>query len=100
MRDRHPDYDREKERVIAVACLTRDGRIFTLPPPARHADLIFRLMPKMGVPELEIHLCEQGFATNYNWFVSRISARHVAYYQGQLLPRAGKTRQLFSEDVW
>jgi hypothetical protein len=89
------------ERIVAAAILHVDGRIFSLPPPNRHNDVIAH-MREEGAWGHQDHERghEQGFLTSAGRFVRRKPAKVIAERAGQLLPRAGGTPALFSEDVW
>ncbi|TAL43350.1 MAG: hypothetical protein EPN91_06590 [Salinibacterium sp.] len=84
-------------RVAAAAIRDIDGEVFTVPPPGRHHDVI-RMMFEKGreCPSLDC----QGFVLSDGRFASRKAAKVVAEASGQLLPRASRLRELFSEDVW
>lgn len=73
--------------------------IFSLPAPARHNDII-RAMVEAGIPPPIGSLYEQGFLDSEGVFAWRTRARAIAEDADQLLPRAGKTNELYSEDVW
>jgi hypothetical protein len=74
-----------------------DGKIHALPKPARHPNVI-KMMVQLGYPTPI--LGEQGFITSDGVFVNRLEAKVIAKAANQLLPRASKLDQLFSEDVW
>ena len=83
----------------------RDGRMLTLPQPARHHDLIWYAIHILGY-ESPVRGDEvQGFEVKlpgdrYHKFCYREPARRIAEDAGQLIARAGDTLELFSEDVW
>lgn len=85
-----------EERIVAAA-VRYEGMTFSLLPPARHGECL-----------LLCHACrpdsfgkeEQGFVTSHNRFVGRIEARKIAVAADQLIERAGKLPELYSEDVW
>ncbi len=85
-------------RVVAVAVRDEKGEIHTLPSPARHHDVIREMARKdirTAGPDIE-----QGFLLSDGRFCRRKPAKHIAEKAGQLLPRASKLAELFSEDVW
>lgn len=86
-------------RVVAAAIRSRDGVIYSLPPPARHHD-VGRHMIEQGHPTPFPSGSAQGFLLSNGEFSSRIAARTCAIANQQLLTRAGKTDALYSEDVW
>lgn len=83
--------------VVAAAILDDDGIIYSVPAPGRHHDVI-SLMADAGI-ETPI-LGEQGFLLSDGRFARRTAAKDVARKAGQLLERASKLKELFSEDVW
>lgn len=90
------------DRIVAAAIRTEDGRIFTVPPPGRHHDVI-ALMHREQVPLATVLRAEQGFATEKHPFVLRMAALRIAVEAGQFRgepPAASTTHGLFSEDVW
>jgi len=85
-------------RVIAAAIVGYDGEPVSLPAPARHHDVIRHMADVLGHPTPIIGV--QGFMLSDGTFAHRIRARLLAELHGQLIERAGKTRELYSEDVW
>ena len=81
---------------MIVAAAIRRGRVWALPAPARHHDVI-RLMSKEGIPASGMH--DQGFVDSNAGFVSREAARTIALFEGQV-ERTGHATELFSEDLW
>jgi hypothetical protein len=80
---------------IAAAALVREGVILTMPPPARHHNLVSALN-MLGVDPND---WGQGFIDSDGQFLDRFRARQVALRTGQVT----KTRSpsdLFSEDLW
>lgn len=86
-------------RVVAAAIVGKDGKVYSLPQPARHHD-VGKYMTECGHPVPFPSGKAQGFLMSDGVFASREYAKGCAEYHGQLLPRAGKCRELFSEDVW
>lgn len=85
-------------RVVAVAVLTEDGLVHSLPAPARHYNVVHLLAEKFNHPSCGTD--EQGFLLSDGRFCRRKPAKRVAEEAGQLLERASKLAELFSEDVW
>lgn len=85
-------------RVVAAALLTPDGLIHTMPPPARHHDIVHRLT-EAGIDTMRATV-EQGFLLSNGRFCMRKAAKRVAEKAGQLLERASNLDELYSEDVW
>lgn len=84
-------------RVVAAA-ICSNGKVYSLPPPARHHNVL-RYMAKLGA--MPKNCCgTQGFLLNDGRFCTRPSAKKIAKKAGQLLPRAMNLKDLYSEDVW
>jgi hypothetical protein len=85
-------------RIVAAAIRTGDGLVHSLPPPARHHDLVHRLLDAFN------HPCaaedEQGFLLSNGRFCRRKPAKRIARKAEQLLARASNLDDLYSEDVW
>lgn len=91
---------------IAAAAIHLAPLTLSMPPPARHHNLI-RQAAANGI---EARICSdmQGFVTSIGRFVDRREAMLIARAQGQLIPRAAGFMEgeissgdvLFSEDVW
>lgn len=87
------------ERIIAAAVL-RGGVIHTMPSPARHHTIMQAVDLVYGDKHLPFRPDEQGFLTDKGRFVGRFEAKDIARHAGQLLQRAEKLPELYSEDVW
>jgi hypothetical protein len=85
------------ENIIAAA-VRYNGDVYSALPPARHSDCIMIVYEIFGEDRTGHE--EQGFITSENRFVDRVKAKEIAEKQGQLLPRASESRELFSEDAW
>lgn len=84
-------------RVVAAAIRSEaTGEVFSLPPPARHHNVIALMGDRFRQHD------EQGFLLDDGRFARRKAARVVAIYAGQLADGAGVAPQhgLFSEDLW
>lgn len=92
--------DWRKMKIVAAAIMIGE-RVWSLPPPARHYDVI-RLMHEEGVERPDRG--EQGFLTDTNNFVRRKPALMIAENAGQLKRKQGQGTyqgpELFSEDLW
>jgi hypothetical protein len=91
--------DAPKALFVVAAAIKRidTGTVYTLDPPARHADVI-RKMVSEGVAAIRPE-AEQGFLLSDGRFARRRAAEHVAREAGQL---TGKMHGpiLTSEDLW
>lgn len=89
--------------MIIAAAIRQGDKIYSLPAPARHHDIL-RWMNNEGVkynPEDDLDC--QGFVASWYGelrYVRRIPAKSIARENNQLLPRTSTCRELFSEDVW
>jgi hypothetical protein len=88
----------ERTKLTHVAIRFR-GKIYTLPAPNRHHDVIAMILQETGVEH--VYDDEQGFLDESGTFLNRRQALISAELFGQIKPgtviRAGR---LFSEDVW
>ena len=78
--------------IIAVACMI-DGKVQTLPAPARHHNVLH----KYPMPEHKHG--EQGFIDDSLGFVGRKKAAKIALAEGQV-EKLHSPPWLFSEDLW
>lgn len=87
-----------RPKVVAVAVKYQD-LIATLPPPARHSDVVHAMTRFKGAvtPTVEV---TQGFLLSDGTFANRKQARVCAELNNQLLPRACSLSELYSEDLW
>lgn len=88
-----------KPVIVGVAIQSPTGQVWSLPAPNRHHHLFPVICDATGMKFVPSSW-QQGFVTNDGQFVGRIPARVIAHEAGQLLPRASKRVELFSEDVW
>lgn len=84
----------ESERIVAAALLV-DGKVWSLPAPARHHHLILHYCAETGEQRIPRH--DQGFVTSTDRFVRRAPAALLAFRAGQI---AELKNLLYSEDVW
>lgn len=90
------------ERIVAAAVRVR-GVTMTMPPPARHYDIVNSLCDTLGIPDSTRYAApdDQGFITDRARFVGREEAKTIALQAGQLTPSASiHMRELYSEDLW
>lgn len=83
---------------IASAAIMRRGRVYTLPPPARHRDVIELMFGENGIPVGGES--DQGFVTDTGRFVGRRQAWIIAEAAGQIVERFEPEGILFSESLW
>jgi len=82
--------------MIVAAAIKIDGRVYGLPAPARHHDIIRRLA-RDGMPTPISG--EQGFIDDQLGFLGRTQALHRAKDEHQTGNTAHESL-LFSEDLW
>lgn len=82
-------------RIVAAAVIS-NGLIISKPSPARHANILAAMPPRMA---RSVRPSGQGFLTDGGQFVGRADALAIAIEAGQLL-RPTPHRELFSEDLW
>jgi hypothetical protein len=85
------------ERIVAAA-IQYLGVTFSLPQPARHAQVMHSLDLVLSTEQLAA-AC-QGFLTSEGRFVNRVQARQIAHMAGQEPGETGGSHTLFSEDLW
>jgi hypothetical protein len=86
------------EEVAAAAIIDAKGKIFTMPPPARHDNLIREMVRRGDRPPI---IGEQGFMTSLGRFVDRVEARMIADRARQVRrPLRVAGRELYAEELW
>ena len=80
--------------MIVAAAVRQCRRIYALPAPARHGEVLW------SIPEHESGPTEQGFIDSEEGFVGRARAHAIARACGQIDEPQGEDTALFSEDVW
>ena len=88
---------RWREWIESAAIRTDDGRVRSLPRPARHHHVIELMAETLGYPTPVRG--EQGFLLRGGRFVDRKEARAIAIDNGQCSVPA-HAELLFSEDLW
>ena len=91
--------DTEAQQITHVA-ISYAGRIWSLPAPNRHHDVIRHIIQQTGSGMYGPH--SEGFLTENGTYLDRRSARWLAESTGQFKREAGGTQsaELFSEDLW
>jgi hypothetical protein len=85
----------EPLKVVAAAIL-KNGKVYTLPPPARHHTIIQQIFDETS--EKTRSCDDQGFLLSDGRFVLRPAALQVARKAGQVTDIIGSV--LTSEDLW
>ena len=84
-------------KVEKAAITAEDGKVFSVDRPGRHNHVIALMVEKGYSKPIKGN---QGFLLDDGTFVERIQAKEIAIQANQLLPRASRLKELFSEDVW
>lgn len=86
-------------KVETAAIVDADGKVWTLPRPNRHHDII-RVMRESGYDGPVSHPDQQGFMLNNGMFCRRKPAQSIAENAGQV--KNGKIigYTLTTEDLW
>lgn len=87
------------ERLTGVA-LNWKGRVYTLPAPNRHHQLLAHATEILELPREACNVENQGFVTSSGRFVDRKEALGIARAAKQVRRDIGRAKVLFSEDVW
>lgn len=85
-----------RETIARAAVRHPSGKVYSLPPPARHHDVLATIDHRNGRLT-----CQQGFETSKGRFVSRTEAMLIARLEGQLVPDMPEWGdELYSENLW
>ena len=88
----------ERTKITHVAILFQD-KVYSLPPPNRHHDVIRLIVEETGVNQ--VHGEEQGFLDESGRFLRRKAALVSALLHDQVKdPDKIRCGMLFSEDLW
>lgn len=84
--------------VIVAAAILHEDRVYWLPAPARHHDVVRFMAEKFGLgPEA---MREQGFIDSDGRWLRRKPACIIAKRAGQIRNKTFPLDTLFSEDMW
>lgn len=88
--------------MITHVAIRFQGKVYSLPPPNRHHDVIRLIVNETGVKYVDARDDDQGFLDEVGNFCRRKPALRIATECGQLKPGAlgPKLGELYSEDVW
>lgn len=86
----------EESEFICAAAIRFEGRLYVVPAPARHHDIIRVIATATGASNI---LGEQGFVTGRYHFVDREEAGRIALQSGQV-STLKVPPNLYSEDLW
>lgn len=80
--------------IVAAAVISEDKKLYSLPRPARHADVLLDMIAKQVAP-----IGKKGFLLSDGSFADRRQALVVAKRSGQYCGD-DVSPELISEDVW
>ncbi len=90
-----------RDPLITHVAIRFQGKVWSLPPPNRHHDVIRLIVRETGVKHVDARDDDQGFLIDGGDFCRRAPALRIAKECGQLKPgRSGVSGKLYSEDVW
>lgn len=84
-------------RTIEAVAIRCNGKLYSLPRPNRHWNVIAKIHAETGGP---IRKDWQGFLDNEGRFVGRQEACRIAMRAGQVKVKTSPSWVLFSEDIW
>jgi hypothetical protein len=88
--------------MITHVAIRFNGKIYSLPAPNRHHDVIRMIVEQTGVESVDAREDDQGFLIDGELYCRRKPALRIALGNGQCKPDGLGARLglLFSEDVW
>jgi len=88
--------------MITHVAIRFNGKIYSLPAPNRHHDVIRLIVQETGAKTVDAREDDQGFLIDGDRYCRRKPALRIATECGQLKPNClgPKLGKLFSEDVW
>ena len=86
--------------MITHVAIRFQGRVWSLPKPNRHHDVIRHIVRETGVDTVDALGDDQGFLDETGEYLNRWRAlRHAIRCEQVPASKLGR-RELFSEDVW
>jgi hypothetical protein len=90
-----------REEVITHVAIRFQGKIWSLPKPNRHHDVMRDIVAKTGVEFVDVPLEDEGFLADGKMYLTRGQALIHAMINEQVIdPTKVRARLLTSEDVW
>jgi hypothetical protein len=88
--------------MITHVAICFQGKVYSLPAPNRHHNVIRLIVEQTGTKTVDAHGDDQGFLANDGLYWRRDDALRIARESGQLKPgcMGEKLGELYSEDVW
>jgi hypothetical protein len=92
---------KERRPPITHVAIRFQGKIFSLPRPNRHHDVIRKIVEELGVDCVDSYDSTQGFLDESGRFLTRKQAIINAHVNNQLLTdRQIYCNELCSENLW
>jgi hypothetical protein len=92
---------RKEHPLITHVAIRFQGKVWSLPKPNRHHDVIRMIAEQTGVDHVGASGDDQGFLDATGRYLRRCPALHLAHMNGQVKEGASiHGRLLFSEDLW
>ena len=85
------------QELIVCAAISQNGKVHSLPAPARHIDILSDMAAR-GIRPLVISV--QGYITTYGRFVDRVEAFPLARKGGQIKHGPKGPPDLYTDDLW
>lgn len=85
---------------ITHVAIRFDGRLWSLPRPYRHHDIIRMIVELGAASRVDAMGDDQGFLDASGRYLRRGPALVSAQMNGQIIEGRGQHPQLYSEDVW
>lgn len=76
------------------------GKIYSLPRPNRHHDVLFLIAKETGAQYIDAHLEDQGFLDDEGTYLNRKQGLERAMVNHQIKDESKVRGLLFSEDLW
>ena len=87
--------------LITHVAIRFNGRIYSLPAPNRHHNVIWKIAEDTRVKTVDAHGDDQGFLDSTGKYLTRKEALDIAVTNGQLKNADVILHdQLYSEDLW
>lgn len=85
---------------ITHVAIRFQGKVWSLPAPNRHHDVIRLIVEETGVEYVNAHGDDQGFLDESGRYLRRQAALLSAEANGQVKQKTNPPNKLFSEDIW
>lgn len=86
--------------IITHVAIRFNAKIYSLPPPNRHHNVILKIVEETGVANVNASGEDQGFLDSTGKYLTRKEALDLAIENGQLRWDQPIYSQLYSENLW